>query len=129
MKKNIKKWSDLDIRQYLEDNVKHCDISYRGGSLRINAEGLFPRIVDLTDEEIVVGAYQNYLGGGIAGKICGGWLFDTDLLTSGEKVLFDRVMEQVKKYFFDLNNGGGDDYMQENYSSFEHNQKLPASAY
>ena len=110
------------------DIVAHTtsgDISYRGGSLKVDVSSLFPNL----EEPAVMGAYQNYLGGGIAGAIVGASQFNPAALSKSDLKVFLVLKERIKKHFYDLNNGGGDEYMVENMNSFEQNQKLPTSGY
>ena len=120
--KKLKYW------EFIEKNIMGgSDISYRGGSLKINVSELFPQV-----ENAVMGAYQNYLGGGIAGAIVGGAIFEPSELTKKEQKVFFDLKEVIKEYFYAINNGGGDEYMQENYggkNGYKHNQNLPVSAY
>jgi hypothetical protein len=65
-------------------------------------------------------AYQNYLGGGILGRVCSDcnikdWKQDESLI---------EISEQLKEYFHGITN---DDSVEG--TSFEQNQKLPVSAY
>ena len=74
------------------------------------------------------------LGGGIAGAICGRAMFDPAVLNKKDQALFDRALAMAKLYFYNLNNGGGDEYMQEEvtgggYKGYAKNQNLPVSAY
>ncbi len=114
----------------IEANITQCDISYRGGILKVDVSELFPNV-----DEPVMGAYQNYLGGGIAGAIVGAAMFDPSELTAKERKTFDALKERIKKYFYEANNGGGDEYMQENVTGkgarhgYARNQNLPVSAY
>lgn len=110
--------------QFIEDNTKSCDVSYRGGTLKIDASELFPELDDAT-----MGAYQNYLGGGIAGAIQVGTNFNPDDLSGVDRLVFNELSEELKRYFYNLNNGGGDDYMVEEVNTYEGNQKLPKSGY
>lgn len=116
-----------DWRAFIEKNIIGCDISYRGGTLKVDTSELFSGI-----EKPIMGAYQNYLGGGIAGAICGGASFVPDELSKKDQKVFFELKEAIKKYFYEVNNGGGDEYMQENITgrdaknSYEQNQNLPA---
>ena len=119
-----------NIKIFVAEHIKDSDISYRGGSLKIDVSELFPNVSDPT-----MGAYQNYLGGGIAGAIVGGAMFSRDELeTKKDLQLFDDVMEACKVLFYDINNGGGDDYMQEEVTGaqaggYKKNQSMPVSGY
>ena len=113
----------------IEKNIISCEVSYRGGSLKVNVSELFPNV-----DNPIMGAYQNYLGGGIAGSICGGSQFDPSELSKRDQAVFKAMSERLKKYFYGLNNGGGDDYMQENVTGslaggYKATQKLPVSGY
>jgi len=108
----------------LEDNTTECDISYRGGTLKIDVSDIFPNV-----DEPIMGAYQNYLGGGMAGSIVGAAMFDPSELSKPEQKAFEVLKDRIKRYFYDLNNGGGDEYMQEEVNSFQVNQSLPVSGY
>lgn len=122
MKKTKEK--KIDYVEFIENNIVDCDISYRGGTLKIDVSELFPNT-----EDAIMGAYQNYLGGGIAGAIVGGAKFNPDELTEDEQVVFYELKDALKKYFYRLNQGGGDDYMVENVNSYDKNQNLPVSGY
>mgnify|MGYP001570367202 FL=1 len=67
----------------IEAHVIEGDVSYRGGTLKIDVSELFPNV-----ENAVMGAYQNYLGGGIAGAIVGGAQFMPEELTAREQKIF-----------------------------------------
>jgi hypothetical protein len=114
----------IDYIEFIKNNIIECDISYRGGVLKVDVSELFPNV-----DNAVMGASQNYLGGGIAGSITGGAMFMPDELTKKEQKVFFELKEVIKKYFYDLNSGGGDDYMVENVNSYERNQKMCTSAY
>lgn len=118
------KTKKIDYVEFIENNTTNCDISYRGGVLSVDVSELFPNT-----ENAVMGAYQNYLGGGIAGAIVGAAKFDPEKLTKKEQVVFYEMKDALKKYFYNLNSDGGDDYMVENVNSYEKNQNLPISGY
>ena len=125
--------------EYIENNIKHCDISYRGGVLKVDISGLLSQksndAIEEAGEDAIAGASQNYLGGGIAGSITSGRMFDIELLTAGDKKKWPQIAEALKRYFYDVNNGGGDDYMQENITGkdakagYQRLQKMPVSGY
>jgi len=123
----------MNYTKYIEDNIKDIDVSYRGGYIKVNITGLLSdesiEAIEEAGEEAIAGARQNYLGGGIAGAITSGRSFDDALLTESDYKIYIEFIEAVKKYFYELNQGGGDEYMIENINSFEQNQKLPVSGY
>ncbi len=112
---------------FIKENTIECDVSYRGGKLKIDVTNLFPSLQDHADT--VMYAYQNYLGGGIAGSIQSGASFDPEELTQKEYKEYLILCHELKLYFYNLNAGGGDDYMVENVNTFSQNQTLPESAY
>lgn len=122
-----------DWMQFISENIINQDVSYRGGSLKFSVKEIFPEV-----SEPVMGAYQNYLGGGIAGAVQGAAMFSpaelsvdrTEAEYNEALETFKEILEAAKRYFYNLNNGGGDDYMQENYGDdYDFNQNLPSSAY
>lgn len=114
----------------IEKHIDKCDISYRGGRLTVDVSDIFVNVDDAR-----MGASQSYLGGGIAGAIVGGANFEPSELSKKEQVIFHALLERIKVFFYNANNGGGDEYMQENVTGAEAkggygvNQKLPARAY
>lgn len=115
----------------IEANVLEQDISYRGRQLKVDVSSLFPEV-----ENAVMGAYQNYLGGGMPGAIQSGAMFNAALLNKKDQATYRALAERIKRYFYELNNGGGDEYVQENLTGSEapgdgylKNQNLPRSAY
>lgn len=118
-----------DALEFIENNIVDADISYRGGSLKVDVS----RIFDTGNEDAIMGAYQNYLGGGIAGSIQTGRAFDISEFTAKDMAVYELMAEACKRYFYNCNNGGGDDYMQENVTGseaggYERLQKMPVSA-
>ena len=108
----------------IENHVLERDISYRGGTLKVDVSDLFPNV-----EDAVMGAYQNYLGGGMAGAIVGAATFEPKELNAKEQKVFYALKERIKQYFYNCNAGGGDDYMVENVNNYAKNQNLPVSGY
>ena len=116
-----KKIKNFDI----EEHIVNCDVSYRGGTLKIDVSDLF----DTGEEEAIMGASQNYLGGGMAGKITTGRMFDISGFSKADKKAYEDLSARIVKYFYNLNAGGGDDYMVENVNSLTQNKRLPVSGY
>lgn len=123
-----KRADEFDIEAHTID----CDISYRGGTLKIDVSSLFPKVAEEGDRAIM-GAYQNYLGGGMAGSIQSGAMFDSRTLSKRDQATYMALAERIKRHFYNLNNGGGDEYMQENVTGkgapngYLKNQNLPRS--
>lgn len=100
--------------------VLRQQISSRGGGIEI----------DLTRfgfKNQKMSAYQNYLGGGMLGRVCVNdtlRAYNVDL-TEKQVDKLDKIGERLKKYFFGLTNPDSEFESQ----SYEQNQKLPISAY
>jgi len=127
-----------NYKEYIEGNIVKCDVSYRGGSLVVDVSGLLSdesnEAIYEAGERTTAGAYQNYLGGGIAGSIQAGRNFDVSLLTQEDQKEWSTIEEALKRFFYDVNEGGGDEYMHDNVTGpkaggYEEVQKLPASGY
>ena len=103
----------------LESITLRKQISSRGGGIEIDLTSLGFKGQRMT-------AYQNYLGGGMLGRIC------SDCTIKGEGKLTDRqqakllqIKEQLKQYFHSLTNP---DTEWEG-MSYEQNQNMPSSGY
>ena len=126
------------IREYIENNTIDTDISYRGGVLKVDLSGLLSEQslenIENAGEDATAGASQNYLGGGISGSITSGKSFDLELLTKADQKIYQEFSEEICRAFYNINNGGGDEYMQENVTGseaggYEKTQSLPVSGY
>ena len=104
-------FSEVTLRQ---------EISSRGGGIEI----------DLTRfgfKGEKMSAYQNYLGGGLLGRINANdtiRAYDKPC-TEKQAAKLDKIAERLKKYFHELTNPDTEWEGQ----SFEQNQKMPTSAY
>ncbi len=109
---------------YIENNTTLLEASYRGGGVEIDLQDWLGGIEKY--EGYCMTAYQNYLVGGMLGRICHAYNFDYDTLPKTKKVLVDRITETLKQYFHNLTNHN-DIWESE---SYEHNQiSKPVSAY
>jgi hypothetical protein len=103
-----------------EEVTLRLEVSDRGGGIEI----------DLTRfgfKGEKMSAYQNYLGGGMLGRICAN---DTiraynKPCTEKQTAKLDKIAEELKQYFFKLTNPDTEWESQ----SFEQNQKMSVSAY
>jgi len=100
----------------MKEHIIRSNYGSRGGGVEISLD-----FVGAKYKGYKMTAYQNYLGGGILGKICSDcnkpeWENDKKLL---------KVSEDLKRYFHELTNP------EDGYESFsyENNQNLPVSAY
>lgn len=107
-------WQEITIRE---------QISCRGGGVEISLDCFgFP------GEKMT--AYQNYLGGGLLGKVCSDCtLWDATLFMEdfmAEKL--DAIAEALRAYFHSLTNPDEEEQPWES-MSFDQNQNMPTSAY
>lgn len=110
-------------RAYIEEHTLRCEASYRGGGIEISLDDL----LKTGDDGYCMTAYQNYLGGGLLGKICHSYNFDLEKLSKTRQQKVIAITEALKRYFHSLTNHEGDEWEEE---SYEHNQLTkPASAY
>jgi hypothetical protein len=97
------------------------EVSYRGGGVEI----------DLTRfgfKGEKMSAYQNYLGGGMLGRICTNdtiRAYDKPITQKQEEKL-DRIAERLKMYFHDITNHADDEWENQSYLQ---NQNMPESGY
>jgi hypothetical protein len=97
------------------------EVSYRGGGVEI----------DLTRfgfKGEKMSAYQNYLGGGMLGRICANDTirsYDKPITQKQEEKL-DRIAERLKMYFHNLSNHADDEWENQSYLQ---NQNMPVSGY
>lgn len=103
----------------IDENIIENNCSYRGGVIKVDVSSLFPSI-----DNPVMGAYQNYLGGGMPGSIVGASMFTPEELTEKELKLFFSIKEKIKKYYFKSLNGGV--FNKKEYNAM---QSMPVSAY
>lgn len=90
-------------------------ITSRGGGIEISLDTLgWP--------EVRMTAYQNYLGGGLLGRVCNSCTI-SDWYNVPELV---EIAEQLKKYFFYLTNPEEGSW---EHLTYEQNQASPVSAY
>jgi hypothetical protein len=107
----------------IDSNIISCDASHRGGGMRVDVSSIFTP----TGEKMIMGAYQNYLGGGMRGAVQGGSMFKP---VSKEIARGKKIMEKIKRYYHDITNSEEDSMNDEwNTTSYEQNQKMPMSAY
>jgi len=114
----------MNYKKYIEENIIRCDYSRRGGGIEISLSDLLK-----TDQDFKMSAYQNYLGGGMLGKICNDCNFSTEDLSQKQQDLVFKVAEQLKRYFHDLTNAEAEDWDSWSSSDYEANQSRPESAY
>lgn len=122
-----------NLHKYIENNITDQNISYRGGFIKVDISGLLSQTslqaLENAGENAIAGTSQNYLGGGIAGRITTGRQFDINLLTKKDQAVYDQFCKACIEYHYTQNEGGGDEYMVENVNTLEKNQNLSVSGY
>jgi len=105
----------------IEEITLRLEVSSRGGGVEI----------DLTRKGFKghkMSAYQNYLGGGMLGKVC---VNNTVQLpfnqpcTDKQKAKLEKIGEELKRYYFDLSNPESEFEGQ----TYELNQNMAVSSY
>jgi hypothetical protein len=91
------------------------EISHRGGGIEISLDTL-----GFAGEKMT--AYQNYLGGGMLGRVAS----DCSVKDWRNNARLQEISEELKKYFFNLTNPEEGTW---EHLSYEQNQSLPVSAY
>ncbi|MDZ7785978.1 MAG: hypothetical protein U5L95_02545 [Candidatus Saccharibacteria bacterium] len=103
-----------------EEIVLRQEIGGRGGGIEISLD-------TLGFEGEKMSAYQNYLGGGMLGRVCSSDTVRANQSFVEESVCkeLDEIAEQLRKYFFELTNPDSEWESQ----SYEQNQRMPSRAY
>jgi hypothetical protein len=96
-------------------------ISSRGGGIEINLTTL-----GFKGEKMSV--YQNYLGGGMLGRICENNTINAynKVISSKKQLKLEQIAEELKKYFHSLTNPEEGEWES---VSYEQNQGMSISAY
>lgn len=117
----------MDYNEYITNNTLRCEASYRGGGIEISLSKLLPELEAEDGDEPMMSAYQNYLGGGLLGRICSSTNFDKTILPAKDLKIVNEVETALKRYFHNLTNHDGNEWEAE---TFEQNQlNKPISAY
>ncbi len=109
---------------FITKHTLDCDFSRRGGTLKVDVSELFPNV-----EDAVMGAYQNYLGGGMLGAVVGASQFDPNELSKKDQTIFFELKEAIKQYFFHVTNEEAEGYDEWSSPEYLQNQNMPVSGY
>lgn len=107
----------MNYKNFIEENTLRCEASGRGGGIEVDCSELFKI------DGAKMSAYQNYLGGGMLGAIQSNANFEPK---KSQNKKFDKLSEDLKKYFHNLTNHEGDEWEEQ---SYDQNQNMPVSAY
>lgn len=110
------------ILEKIKSSVLRQEISHRGGGIEISLDAF-----GFKGEKMA--AYQNYLGGGLLGRICANDTIrrQTGTTTEAKAKKLDKVAEELKKYFHSLTRHEDDEWEDESYENNQQNK--PVSAY
>jgi hypothetical protein len=109
-----------NLIEYIENNTIRYEASYRGGGIEIGLDNL------LKTEGYKMTAYQNYLGGGLLGRICHSYNFDLNKLNKSKQNTVNKITEVLQEYYHNLTNHEGNEWEEQSYTQ---NQCMPESAY
>lgn len=110
------------LREKIEENTLRLEVTPRGGGIEIDLTNFGFKGEKMT-------AYQNYLGGGMLGRVC----TDCTLYHKDKNYKINKlkeVEEMLKGYYFELTNPESEDEICWESQTFEQNQtEMPESAY
>lgn len=109
------------MKYNFEEITIRKEVTMRGGGIEISLD-------TFGYEGEKMSAYQNYLGGGMLGKVCSNDTIRANNSFVEESICkkLDEIAEELRKYYFSLTNPDEDTW---EHVSFEQNQNLPASGY
>lgn len=104
-----------------EEITLRLQVSSRGGGVEIALDTL-----GFKGEKM--SAYQNYLGGGMLGRVCVNNTIEAydKPCTDKQKNKLEEIGEQLKQYYHNLTNPDEDTW---EHQSYLQNQNMPSSAY
>lgn len=115
-KKNRDAWLDDIDDEKIESVILRSEITSRGGGIEISVSEL-----GFQSMGVKMTAYQNYLGGGLLGKIES----SCNLSNWRDIPSLVKLSEKLKQYFHSITNPDSEWESK----TFEQNQKMPTSAY
>jgi hypothetical protein len=104
-----------------EDVTLRCEVSSRGGGVEIDLSAF-----GFKGEKM--SAYQNYLGGGMLGKVCANntIIAYNKPCTDKQREKLEKIEEDLKRYYHSLTNPEDSEWEGRTY---EQNQNMPVSGY
>ena len=110
----------METIEKIKKAVLRQELSHRGGGIEISLNSFGFK------EGAKMSAYQNYLGGGMLGRINTNHNLFRTSFTPQEIKKLDKIALELAKYFHSLTNHEGDEWEE---ATFEENQNRPSSAY
>lgn len=111
----------MKYKEYIENHTLRIDASRRGGGIEIDLQDMF-----LDYDNPRMSAYQNYLGGGICGRVQASANFEP---MAKDKKKYLKIADALKRYFHAITNEAVNEYDEWASVAYEKNQNLPTSAY
>lgn len=115
----------INYIEYIEQNTLRLEANGRGGGVEIDLRDLL-KISANDDNDYLMSAYQNYLGGGMLGSVQSDCDFDIAKLSKARQVKIAKMADALKRYFHNLTNHDDDKWES---TTFEQGQNRPVSAY
>ena len=112
--------------KYCEEHIQDTDTSRRGGTIKVDASEALP---SYEGEDCIVGAYQNYLGGGMLGAIVGAAKFMPDELSKRDQATFKLLLEGSKRVLHKYTMSEAEDWDEWSAADYEGVQRRAVSAY
>lgn len=110
----------MNLFEYIENNTIRLEVSSRGGGIEID-------ISEFTGiNGALLSAYQNYLGGGMLGRVCSDCNLDESQLTDEQQSDLNDLSEALKQYYHNQTNQYCDEWSESDYIS---NQTRPISGF
>ena len=105
----------------IEKAVLRKEVSSRGGGVEIS-------LTSLGFKGEKMSAYQNYLGGGLLGKVCSNDTIRRQSLITDEETAqkLDAIAVELRRYYHNLTNPEDQEWESQ---TFEQNQLMPVSGY
>ena len=105
----------------IEDVTLRCEVSSRGGGIEIDLTRF-----GFKGEKMA--AYQNYLGGGMLGRVCVNNTIqaNNERCTEKQMAKLERIGERLKKHYHSLTNPEDSEWESQTY---EQNQRMVVSGF
>lgn len=123
--RKVIKMTKKQLIDYIESHTIRLEAGYRGGGIKIDLADLLNQGKTNKYDDCEMVAYQNYLGGGILGRVSSNYNFDINDLPYTKAILVEKMEDTLKRYFHNLTNHD-DEWESESYLQ---NQNKPFSAY